>query len=172
MSATMAATEPKSRVGFMSSDIRIVREYPHARAKVWRALTEPALMALWGMRPEGFAPVVGTRFKLVGTPNRGWRGYVECEVTDARAPSTIAYSWIDNDGTAARLTRYTLEDTAQGTRLTLEHTGFGGFGGFLLSKLVMAPGMLQAVNVNIPRVLDDIADDGSLKPGSTLKPKF
>jgi uncharacterized protein YndB with AHSA1/START domain len=37
------------------SDIRIVRDYPHPPAKVWRALTDPALMALWGMRPEGFA---------------------------------------------------------------------------------------------------------------------
>ena len=29
------------------TDIRIVRDYPHPRAKVWRALTDPALIPLW-----------------------------------------------------------------------------------------------------------------------------
>ena len=34
------------------TDVRIVRDYPHPPAKVWRALTDPDLMALWGMQPE------------------------------------------------------------------------------------------------------------------------
>ena len=29
------------------SEIRIVRDYPHSPAKVWRALTDPALIPLW-----------------------------------------------------------------------------------------------------------------------------
>ena len=29
------------------SDIRIVRDYPHPLAKVWRAVTDPALIPLW-----------------------------------------------------------------------------------------------------------------------------
>jgi uncharacterized protein YndB with AHSA1/START domain len=69
------------------TNIRLVRDYPHSPAKVWRALTEPELMALWGMRPEGFAPVAGTRYKLYGKPNRMWRGFIECEVLEARAPA-------------------------------------------------------------------------------------
>jgi uncharacterized protein YndB with AHSA1/START domain len=71
------------------SDIRLVREYPQSPAKVWRALTDPALMALWMMeaRPEGFSPTVGTRFKFVGKPQMGWRGFVECDVLEAREPS-------------------------------------------------------------------------------------
>ena len=79
------------------TDIRIVRDYPHPPAKVWRALTDPALMALWGMRPEGFAPVVGTRFKLVAKPQPGWRGFVECEVLEAREPSILRCSWLGED---------------------------------------------------------------------------
>ena len=29
------------------SDIRIVRDYPHPPAKVWRVVTDPALIPLW-----------------------------------------------------------------------------------------------------------------------------
>ena len=73
------------------TNIRLVRDYPHSPVKVWRALTDPELMALWGMRPEGFAPVAGTRYKLYGKPNRMWRGFIECEVLEARAhPSCSA----------------------------------------------------------------------------------
>ena len=51
------------------SDIRIVRDYPHPVAKVWRAVTDPELIPLWtatgaGGRPEGFTTTVGTKFKL------------------------------------------------------------------------------------------------------------
>jgi uncharacterized protein YndB with AHSA1/START domain len=74
------------------SDIRIVRDYPHPPSKVWRVLTDPALIALWMMRPEGFAPIVGTKFKLVAKPQPGWRGFVECEVTEVLAPSVLSYT--------------------------------------------------------------------------------
>lgn len=156
----------------MSSDIRIVREYSHPRAKVWRALTDPAIMTLWGMRPEGFLPVVGTRFKLVGKPNPGWRGYVECEVVEVHEPSVIAYSWVGNDGAPTMHVQYTLEELPKGTRLIVEHTGFTGIGGFFLSKLVMGPGHRKLLGDAFPGVLADMLDNGTLPPGSALKPKF
>jgi uncharacterized protein YndB with AHSA1/START domain len=156
----------------MSSDIRIVREYPHPRSKVWRALTDPAIMALWGMRPDGFAPVVGTRFKLIGKPNPGWRGYVECEVTEVREPSVIAYSWVGNDGAETLQVKYTLEEVSSGTRLIVEHLGFTGISGFLLSKLIMGPGHKKLLNHAFPSVLADMLDDGASRPTSALKPKF
>ncbi|CAN5117071.1 hypothetical protein BH09MYX1_BH09MYX1_60830 [soil metagenome] len=156
----------------MSTSIRIARDYPHARPKVWRAITEPKLMALWGMRPEGFSPVVGTQFKLVAKPQPGWRGFVECEVTEVREPSRIAYSWLGDDGVKAMHVSYTLEETADGTRLTFEQIGFSGIGGFLLAKLMMTPGWKKMLGIAIPRVLDDLDADGELRASSPLKPKF
>jgi uncharacterized protein YndB with AHSA1/START domain len=154
------------------SDIRIVRDYPHPPAKVWRALTDPALIALWAMRPEGFAPVVGTRFKFVAKPQRGWRGFVECEVLEVREPSVLRYSWVGNEGQAPLQVTYTLTPHVGGTRLTLEHTGFKGVGGFILSKLMMGPGWKKMLGILIPAVLNDVDDDGHLRSGSALKPKY
>ena len=56
----MAASMPRERRGWISNIHREI-VYPHPRAAVWRALTEPALIGKWLMTPEGFAPVVGTR---------------------------------------------------------------------------------------------------------------
>src|SRR5260221_6208248 len=111
------------------TDIRIVRDYPHPPAKVWRALTDTALIALWGMRPEGFPPVVGTRFKFFGEPNPGWRGFVECEILEAREPSVLRYSWVGNEKDEATRVTFTLEPHGGGTRVTFEHSGFKGVGG-------------------------------------------
>jgi uncharacterized protein YndB with AHSA1/START domain len=69
-----------ARRGWTSNIHREV-SYPHPRERVWRAITDPVLIEKWLMRPEGFAPVVGTRFILRAQgPQRGWRGFVECEV--------------------------------------------------------------------------------------------
>jgi uncharacterized protein YndB with AHSA1/START domain len=154
------------------SDIRIVRDYPHPPSKVWRALTDPALIVLWAMRPEGLSTEVGTRFKFIAKPQPGWRGFVECEVLEAREPSVFRYSWVgDEKGDVTEVT-YRLEPHAGGTRLTFQHTGFTGIGGFFLAKFMMGPGWKKMLSVLIPAVLNDVGDDGKLRPESTLKPKY
>ncbi len=138
------------------SDIRIVREYPHPPAKVWRALTDPQLMARWmvAARPETFAPVVGTRFRFVGKRQPGWSGIVECEVLEVREPSLLRYSWVADQGEPTHVA-YRLEPRGTGTRFTFEHTGFTGIGGFLLAKVVMTPIRKQMFGPRISAVLDD-----------------
>jgi uncharacterized protein YndB with AHSA1/START domain len=154
------------------TDIRIVRDYPHSPRKVWRALTDPALIALWAMRPEGFAPVVGNRCRFVGKAGPGWRGFVECEVLEVRELETLRYSWVGNEGDPPTFVRYTLEPRAQGTRLIFEHTGFQGLGGFLLAKLMMGPGWRKMLGQAVPRVLAEVDDAGNLKATSRLEPRF
>ncbi len=153
------------------SDIRMVSQYPHPPAKVWRALTDPALMALWmiAARPEGFSAVVGTRFKFVGKPRPGWSGVVDGEVLEAREPSLFCYSWVADGGAPMRIT-YRLEPSGAGTRFSFEHTNFAGIGGFI-AKLVIARVRKQMFDVNLPAVLDDMDEGGKLLPGSALAPK-
>ncbi len=154
------------------TDLRVSRDYPHPPGKVWRVLTDPDLIPLWSMRPEGFAPVVGTRFKFYGKPNRGWRGFVECEVLEVRERELLRYSWVGNENAEATQVCYTLEPHAGGTRLTMEHSGFRGVGGFLLVNLFMRPGWNKTFNVTLPAVLSELTEAGTLPAGSTLKPLF
>ena len=154
------------------SDLRIVRDYPHPPAKVWRVLTEPPLMALLGMRPEGYAPVVGTKFRLVGKPNPGWRGFVECEVLEAREPSVLVYRWDDDGKNPPTQVRYTLEPHAGGTRLTVEHTGLQGRQRVPLHAARHGAGLEEDARDVPPCRPRGPRRGGTLRPGSTLKPRF
>jgi len=123
------------------SEFRIVAEYRSPIATIWRALTEPALVARWtttgqGGRPEAFAPTVGTRFRFVAKPTIGWRGIVDCEVLEVEAPRLLRYSWRGDERGATTFVAYHLEPHAGGTRFTWEHTGFTGAGGFVMARLL------------------------------------
>jgi uncharacterized protein YndB with AHSA1/START domain len=154
------------------TDIRIVRDYPHPPAKVWRALTDPALVTLWAMRPEGFAAVVGNRSRYYAKPQRGWRGFIECEVLEVRERELLRYSWVGNEGRKPTFVTYRLEPIPGGTRLLFEHTGFEGVAGFMLAKLIMAPGWRKMLSGSFEVVLRETDSDGNLLPQSKLVPKF
>ena len=158
-------------------NIRIVRDYPHLPAKVWRAVTDPALIPLWtatgsGGRPEGFTTTAGTKLQLVAKPRPGWNGVVDCEVLEANEPSLLRYSWTGDDGGDVTEVVYRLEPHAGGTRFTYEHTGFTGIGGFFMAKL-LGHVRRKMLSVGLSAVLDylDDDDDGSPRPASTLEPK-
>jgi len=111
----------------------VVDEYfPHAPAKVWQALTTPALMARWlHMEPTGFAPVVGTQFTYQTTPAGAWDGVIRCEVIEAVVNERFAYSWkggdAANEGYGSLLdtvATFTLTAEDGGTRLKVVHSGF------------------------------------------------
>ncbi|MBF6237012.1 SRPBCC family protein [Nocardia otitidiscaviarum] len=115
----------------MSDDptsIELDQFYPHPPAKVWRALTTPALMARWLMEPDGFEPVVGTRFGLRAEPiaATNFSGDISCEVLEAVAPKRLRISW--DDANADRPTGWVitwdLHPEGTGTRVVLTHSGF------------------------------------------------
>jgi uncharacterized protein YndB with AHSA1/START domain len=124
------------------SEIRIVRDYPYPPSLVWRALTDPGLIPRWtvtgaGARPEGFAPVPGTRFRFVAKPKPGWNGIVNCEVLEAHEPTMLRYTWTDDGGGDDTVVTYRLEPTGgDGTRFTYEHTGFTGVGGLFMARML------------------------------------
>ena len=139
------------------SEIRIVRDYPHPVAKVWRAVTDPALVPRWtatgaGGRPEGFAPVVGTKFRFIAKPKPGWRGVVDCEVLLVNEPSLLRWSWIGDKGGDVTEVTYRLKPRAGGTRFTYEHTGFTGVAGVFMAKL-LGHVRRKMLTVGLPAVL-------------------
>lgn len=157
------------------SEIHLVRDYPHSPEKVWRAVTDPALIPLWtatgaGGRTEGFATVVGTRFQFIGKPKPGWNGVVDCEVLEVDEPSLLRWSWTDTSTGDTTQVVYRIEPREGGTRLSYEHTGFTGVGGFFMAQL-LGHVRRKMLDRGLTAVLDDIDDQGVLRPGSTLAPK-
>jgi uncharacterized protein YndB with AHSA1/START domain len=108
-------TEPLSVV--------VERDFPHPPEKLWRALTQPHLIAEWLMKND-FAPVVGHRFQLRGD----WGGVLECEVLAVEPNKTLSYAWnFPSDDAAFNVkteVTFTLSPTDAGTRLRMEQAGF------------------------------------------------
>ena len=108
------------------TDIRTVvieRDIAHPPEKIWRALTEPHLIAEWLMKND-FRPDVGHRFNLTGE----WGGVLDCEVLDIEPHRTLSYSWNFSHDDAAfdlrSVVTFTLTPTAAGTHLRVEQSGF------------------------------------------------
>lgn len=101
----------------------VEREFPHAAAKLWRALTQPHLMQEWLMKND-FAPQVGHRFKLTGE----WGGVLDCEVLAIEEGRELSYTWDfvheDPAYNLKSVVTFTLTPTATGTRLRMEQEGF------------------------------------------------
>ena len=102
------------------------RLVPHPPEKVWRALTQSALIAHWLM-PNDFRPEVGHRFAFRAEPQPGWSGITNCEVTAVEPQRLLAYSWGDGTETASGLktvVTWTLTPENGGTRVRMEQAGF------------------------------------------------
>ena len=94
----------------------VEREVPFPPEKIWRALTQPHLIAEWLMKND-FQPVVDHRFKL----SADW-GSVDCRVLAVEPNRTLAYSW-GAHGLDSVVT-WTLTPAGAGTRLRMEQSGF------------------------------------------------
>jgi uncharacterized protein YndB with AHSA1/START domain len=119
-----------------TKSIVIERVVAHAPEKVWRALTEPAIIERWLMRND-FAPVPGHRFDFHATPVPGWSGVTHCEVLTVEPPHRLAYRWGDgteSDSGLKTVVTWTLTPEDGGTRIRMKHSGFrpedeGGYRG-------------------------------------------
>jgi len=106
--------------------IALEYDLPHPPAKVWRALTEPALLAKWIMSTD-MNPAVGEQFTFRMDPTPWWDGIVNCEVLKVEPLELISYTW--GGGPAGNeidtVVTFTLKPTAAGgTLLSFEHSGF------------------------------------------------
>jgi uncharacterized protein YndB with AHSA1/START domain len=106
----------------------------HPPEKVWRALTDPALLAEWLLPvldlPPKLAP--GATFKFKREPMPGWDGAVHCRLLEIEARRKLSYTWVVGD--MHTVVTFTLTATgggadgevggAGGTRLSLVQSGF------------------------------------------------
>ena len=101
----------------------VEREIAHPPEKLWRALTQPHLIAEWLMKND-FKPAVGHRFTLTGD----WGGVLDCEVLAIEPHKTLSYTWNFAHEDAAyalqSVVTFTLTPTRTGTHLRMEQVGF------------------------------------------------
>jgi uncharacterized protein YndB with AHSA1/START domain len=111
-----------AKVETQSFSLEFDLAYPPA--KVWRALTEPELLAKWLMTTD-MEPVVGKNFTFKQPTAAGgrWDGIVNCEVKEIELHKRLRYSW--GGGGLDTMVTWTLAPTPKGgTLLRLEHSGF------------------------------------------------
>ena len=105
----------------------IERELPHPPQKVWRALTQSALIEEWLMKND-FEPVVGRKFTLRMAPAPNWNGVTDCEVLAVQPYRTLSYSWNSSGEEAENglktVVTWTLTPTPRGVLLRMEQSGF------------------------------------------------
>lgn len=94
----------------------VERELGHAPEKIWRALTQPHLIAEWLMKSD-FQPVMGHRFDF----RADW-GTVDCRVTEVEPHRKLVYTW-EAMGLESVVT-WTLTPSSTGTTLRMEQVGF------------------------------------------------
>jgi uncharacterized protein YndB with AHSA1/START domain len=100
----------------------IERELPHPVEKVWRALTQGALIKQWLMDND-FQPVAGHKFKFHTTPMPNWNGIIDSEVLVLEPNKKLSYSW--NSLGLMSVVVWTLIATSSGTLLRMQQSGFG-----------------------------------------------
>ncbi len=94
----------------------------HSPVKVWRALTDPVLLAEWLLPVFDLKLEPGAAFTFKTQPQPGWDGIVNCRFLESEAQRKLSYTWIVGD--MDTVVTFMLTPTASGTRLSLVHTGF------------------------------------------------
>ena len=99
----------------------IEKFFAHAPKKLWRALTEPALLTEWLLR-NNFLPEIGREFQFRNEPAGSWDGVIDCKVLAIDPLQRLAYTWraFGHESTV----EFTLTPADGGTQLRMEHSGF------------------------------------------------
>ena len=129
--------------------ISVEKYFPHPPRKVWRGLTDPALLAKW-WAAGNIAPTVGHKFEL---DMQNW-GMVPCKVLEVRPEEFISFTFNETWTLSWRLLA-----EGEGTRLYLEQSGLD------LSKPMdrfayenMQKGWASEVLPRLGELLDEVPD--------------
>jgi uncharacterized protein YndB with AHSA1/START domain len=115
---TLTDTTPRSQTESLSFEF----DLGHVPEKVWRALTDPALLAQWLLPVANLKLEPEAAFTLTAPPQPGWDGTVNCRFLEIEPQRKLRYSWIVGD--IDTVVTFTLTPTESGTRLSLVQSGF------------------------------------------------
>ncbi len=115
-------TLPDTTAPSQTESLAFEFDFPHRPEKVWRALTDPGLLAEWLLPVVDLKLEPGAAFTFKTQPVGGWDGIVHCRVAEIEPFRRLSYDW--GVGDMATVVTFTLTPTASGTRLSLVHSGF------------------------------------------------
>lgn len=94
----------------------------HSPEKVWRALTDPTLLAEWLLPVVDLNLAPGAAFTFKTQPYPGWDGTVNCQLVEIEAYRKLSYTWsvpfLDT------IVTFALTPTDSGTHLSIVQSGF------------------------------------------------
>jgi uncharacterized protein YndB with AHSA1/START domain len=96
----------------------------HSLAKVWRALTDPELLAEWLLPATGLKLELGAAFTLKTQSFPGWDGTVNCRILEVETHKKLSYAWVVGEMELDTVVTFTLTPTELGTRLGVVQSGF------------------------------------------------
>jgi uncharacterized protein YndB with AHSA1/START domain len=105
-----------------SESISFEFDLKHGPQKVWRALTDPVLLAEWLLPVIDLKLEPGAAFTFKTEPKPGWDGSVNCRFVEIETHRKLSYTW--RVGGMDTVVDFTLTPTASGTRLSLVQSGF------------------------------------------------
>jgi uncharacterized protein YndB with AHSA1/START domain len=141
-------------------DLSFEMVYPNRPEEVWRALTNPDDLADWLMEND-FAPRIGHKFHFRSKSRFGFERVIPCEVVEVDEPRVLSYSW----GSKGSVVTFRLEPVVEGTRLCLEHRGFGGARGLAMAW-VLSHGWAHKIDQRLPAVLARMVLQETRKEGA------
>lgn len=97
-------------------------DLPHPPEKVWRALTDPALLTEWLLPIVDLELEPGAEFTFQAPPQPGWDGTVNCRYLEIEDRRKLSWTWVVGD--IDTVVTFTLTPTGSGTLLSLIQSGF------------------------------------------------
>ncbi len=116
MTPTEKTTQSKTKSISFEFDLH------HSPEKVWRAFTDPVLLAEWLLPVLDLKLEPGAAFTFKTQPQPGWDGIVKCRFVEIEAQRKLSWAWVVGD--IDTVVTFTLTPTASGTRLSLVQSGF------------------------------------------------
>ena len=117
---TRTETTARPKAGSLSLEF----DLHHPPEKVWRALTDPVLLAEWLLPSVGLDLEPGAAFTFRTQPHPGWDGTVQCRFVEIAPLEKLSYTWAVGDMEIDTVVTFTLAPTASGTRLSIVQSGF------------------------------------------------
>lgn len=94
---------------------------------VWSAITKAKEISTWFI-PADFKAEKGYKYLFTSPPNEKGCTTIAGEILEAN-PYVLVYTWIVGGTETETTVKWELESTAEGTKLTLEHTGISNYAG-------------------------------------------